>query len=349
LYIALAVAVVVICGVAGTAAVFVVNAVRRPDGHTTVLLRVDLPGGVTPDRSKLSQTASLLVRRAKAAKLYDPKAVVRGDRSIEFTVGGQYTAEALGTLTAPADLRFRKVLDQLADSSANPEPAAPTPAATANTGDSSITNREAVVAKLGPAYPLAQAIAAAKVTDPAQREPFLDSLAPFRALSAGEVALLPAEIQFYTPTVSCQQLNQRPTAALHDALAPATACGRQPTGATKYLLDVAKVSGDDIARAKAANQPQMGGWMITLSFKSGASQARWTDLTTEVYDNGAAHQVAIVIDNAVVSAPSVRAVITGDAVVTGDFSANEARMLAAALDAGPLPLTLTIVSATYTT
>jgi preprotein translocase subunit SecD len=49
--------------------------------------------------------------------------------------------------------------------------------------------------------------------------------------------------------------------------------------------------------------------------------------------------VATVLDNQVVSAPQIISVITGDARITGDFSSEEAQLLASQLRFGALPVT----------
>jgi preprotein translocase subunit SecD len=51
--------------------------------------------------------------------------------------------------------------------------------------------------------------------------------------------------------------------------------------------------------------------------------------------------VATVLDNEVVSAPQIISVITGDARITGDFDAEESRVLASQLRFGALPVTFT--------
>jgi preprotein translocase subunit SecD len=50
----------------------------------------------------------------------------------------------------------------------------------------------------------------------------------------------------------------------------------------------------------------------------------------------------MVLDNQVLSAPQFQSVIAGDAQITGDFTADDARLLATKLMHGALPLVLEI-------
>ena len=103
---------------------------------------------------------------------------------------------------------------------------------------------------------------------------------------------------------------------------------------SKYLLDKAKVLGTDVSNATRA-RPAAGQWQVSLGFK-GDGQKKWTDLTSEAFNNAGrpvrgdrAQQdgncpVAVVLDNTVVSAPVIQGVITGDAQITGSFTKQQA-------------------------
>jgi preprotein translocase subunit SecD len=167
-------------------------------------------------------------------------------------------------------------------------------------------------------------------------------LAPFAELSPEEVAVLPADYQYKIPTISCKQLSQRPVEYVQDKGQKIVACDKATGSATKYFLDVAKVLGEDVSSADFGNDPTEG-WQVNLSFTS-AGQDRWTDLTKEAYNNGAKEAVAIVLDNEVVSAPSIQGVISGDAEITGSFTKKEAETLRSQLKYGSLPLSFKIQS-----
>jgi len=144
-------------------------------------------------------------------------------------------------------------------------------------------------------------------------------------------------------------LNGRDPGALEDDKDAVVACDQG--GTTKYALDVAKVQGTDVASADNAFDPQnypTDPWIVKLHF-TGKGQGKWTALTQEAMQNAQQQQqqgqsqggaqVAIVLDNEVVSAPQIQAVIVGDAVINGgDIDENNSKLLATQLKYGALPL-----------
>src|SRR5581483_9080951 len=119
---------------------------------------------------------------------------------------------------------------------------------------------------------------------------------------------------------------------------------------TKYLLDVAKVTGTDVKSATSGFDANQGGWIVQLKFNS-AGSTRWTALTQQAMQDGQANQqqqsggtsgaqVAIVLDNEVVSAPAIQSVIVGDAIINGSgITESSSAILATQLNYGSLPLT----------
>src|SRR5690606_139401 len=84
----------------------------------------------------------------------------------------------------------------------------------------------------------------------------MEQLAPFRDLTPEEVAVLPYHIQYVVPQISCKMLNDRPVGSIIDSSQRAVAC--EEVGGYKFLLDVAKVEGRDLANAEAVINPQTG-------------------------------------------------------------------------------------------
>ncbi|MFJ8580759.1 protein translocase subunit SecD [Micromonospora sp. NPDC093277] len=178
-------------------------------------------------------------------------------------------------------------------------------------------------------------------TDPSLAE----KIKPFGALSPEEIAVLPVDMQFNVPSITCEQLDKRPPASIKDEKQRAVAC---ESGA-KYLLDVAKVVGTDVKNA-SAQLDQASAWVVSLNF-TGKGQERWTALTRESFNNeGQACdqtalgqdgkcRVAVVLDNEIVSSPEIQGVLTGDSQITGNFDSQSANQLASQLRYGALPVT----------
>ncbi|MBQ1045338.1 MULTISPECIES: protein translocase subunit SecD [unclassified Micromonospora] len=229
--------------------------------------------------------------------------------------------------------------------SASPSAASPSASASAEPVPQSIEQqRKAVEQKVGAAaWAAASGLQAPAdlTTDPT----LADKLKPFGTLSPQEVAVLPVEMQFNVPTITCAQLDKRPAASIKDEKQKAVAC---ESGA-KYLLDVAKVLGTDVKNA-SAQLDQTSSWVVSLNF-TGKGQEKWTALTREAFNNeGQACdqtalgqdgkcRVAVVLDNAIVSSPEIQGVLTGDSQITGSFDNKTANALASQLRYGALPVT----------
>jgi preprotein translocase subunit SecD len=222
---------------------------------------------------------------------------------------------------------------------------AATPSASAPPVSQSVEEqRAAVQQKVGPAaWQAANALQAP--ADLTQDPTLLDTLKPFGTLSGSEIAVLPAAMQFNVPTITCDLLGQRPPASISNKDEQVVSCN----GPEKDLLDVAKVQGTDVSGA-SAQLDQNSSWVVSLKF-TGPGQKNWTNLTREAFGNqgGACDQsargtgsncrVAVVLDNTIVSAPEIQAVLTGDSQITGNFTSKDANGLAGQLQYGALPVT----------
>ena len=104
------------------------------------------------------------------------------------------------------------------------------------------------------------------------------------------------------------------------------------------MLDKAAVLGEDVGGASFGSDPTHG-WVVSLEFK-GDGQNKWTKLTSDVYGDGTApeeqRRVAIVLDNKVVSAPTIQqGSFERDQIqISGSFSESEAKDLALVLRYG---------------
>lgn len=191
---------------------------------------------------------------------------------------------------------------------------------------------------------------------PQEQLPYLmNSLSDFGELEPDEVAVLPPEMQMYIPTISCEQLNARTPGAIQaieeqvvacDRIDPetmsevddaASAEGEDPTYPyQKYMLADARVVGDDISNANIQpDQSNPGNWAVTVQF-TGSGQDAWRSLAEDTVGQN----VAIVLDNQVISAPEIQPNAgTGSSVeITGQFSSDGAQLLAEQLKFGSLPL-----------
>jgi preprotein translocase subunit SecD len=119
---------------------------------------------------------------------------------------------------------------------------------------------------------------------------------------------------------------------------PATGSAKTATGSAS--IRKTNLSGADIKQTNVTFDPNTGKPQVQLLFTSQGTK-KFADITTR----NIGKPVVIVLDNKVISSPNVnQAIITGDAVITGSFTISEATQLSTQLNAGALPVPLTILS-----
>jgi SecD/SecF fusion protein len=100
--------------------------------------------------------------------------------------------------------------------------------------------------------------------------------------------------------------------------------------------DNAPLDGSVVTTARADPDPTSGEIQISLQMNNDGAKI-WADLTTKAANNGN-REIAIVLDNEVVSAPRVINPITGgNSSITGGFTLEEAQDMAQILQVGKLP------------
>ncbi|GAA2370428.1 protein translocase subunit SecD [Dactylosporangium salmoneum] len=347
-------------------------------GTTVTLQAQNLEGNKPPTQDQMETARRIIDQRVNGLGVAEAEVVVEGNNNIVVSLPGKsddrlkqigQTAElrfrtvlnqtsdtgatnpsaspstpASPSASAPASPSGSASAQPPASSAAPSASATPTPSgseaaagASASASESVApdvaTQRAAVQKKLG-ASVWAAALAEQSPVDFSQAPDKADQYKGFKDLTPDEVAVLPTSMQYNIPYINCDKLNHRPVGSIRSEKEQVVACGP----GVKYQLDVAKVLGTDVSKASSGINSQNGKWTVNLSFHSDG-QNRWTDLTREAYNNGTdSKQVAVVLDNDVVSAPTIQNVIPGDAEISGTFTKSEAQLLASQLNYGALPL-----------
>ena len=141
---------------------------------------------------------------------------------------------------------------------------------------------------------------------------------------------------------------------------PYAACDE--SGQVKYILGPVAVPGSDLEAASAAiatngTGQSTGQWIVSLRFNAeGAEKFKETSTILYGYHDsdpqGSSYRgspdrnsFAVVLDGTVITAPSMQAIITnGEAQISGNFTAQSARLLANQLQFGSLPLNFEVES-----
>lgn len=105
------------------------------------------------------------------------------------------------------------------------------------------------------------------------------------------------------------------------------------------MLRQTNLSGSDLSSSAVVFDPNTGKPQVQLKFNSQGSK-KFAEITKRNVGN----PVAIVLDNIIIEAPTVNeAIITGDAVISGNFTQESAKALSTQLNAGALPVSLSVL------
>lgn len=115
-----------------------------------------------------------------------------------------------------------------------------------------------------------------------------------------------------------------------------------PYGATAYLgpnPQKTNLSGNDLKQASVGFDQNTGNPVVQLQF-TGEGTKKFAEITKRNVNK----PVAMVLDNFVIEAPRVNEAITqGSAVIRGNFTTDQAKQLSVQLNAGALPVTLSVL------
>jgi len=99
------------------------------------------------------------------------------------------------------------------------------------------------------------------------------------------------------------------------------------------------LTGKDLRRSQVTFNPNSGEPQVSLEFNANGAK-----LFEEITRKNIGKQVAIFLDNQIISAPRVNEVISGgNAVISGSFKLEEAKNLSIQLNAGALPIPVKII------
>jgi preprotein translocase subunit SecD len=321
-----------------------------PAGARTVAV-VDVQPVAGATAPNLPDVASRLREMVSAMGFADAQADVTGSTQVTVRVDGAVPVSRLQAALEPGPLLFRKVLNTVRDTSKG---SAPTASGGAASADPTLDTVRAAVGNRAWAAAMVLADTPDGSTTSADQL-IVNALAPFGRLTPAEVAVLPAAFQFYVPQIGCAMLNARARGATDNPQATVVVCDNQ---STKYLLDVAKVSGGDVGSASSSADASSV-WAVNIAFSSTGTR-RWTALTSEAFNNVGGHcvltrpaveaghapvcEIALVQDNKVLTAAAIQAVLSSDEHLSGSFSQEQAMTLAAQLVLAGLPVRISVLS-----
>ena len=347
-------------------------------GGTQLILTPTVTAGgqreITDD--DITQAISIIRNRIDASGVSESEISSMGNSNIMVSIPGTPSQEQLDLIRASSQMNFRPVLRMgLAQTNA------PVQDTNAQSGDASATDAQSgeVTAQSGEDAQSGQAGAVASQSGQTElRSTAVDAAVAMSFADKdgdGVLSDTPAEqpenassLQWKTEQVLYDFLTLDCSASADvkrvegPADKPYAAC--DDSGRIKYILGPVTVPGSDLKSATAGLvRTQTGGstgaWSVSLQFNNdGAEKFKesseilygFHDSDPEAGGNGGTgtpdrNHFAVVLDGTVITAPSMNSIIpTGQAEITGNFTAATSRTLANQLSFGSLPLNFEVES-----
>jgi preprotein translocase subunit SecD len=284
-------------------------------GGTQVILAPKVAVGQSLGQDQLNQTVAIIRQRVDGFGVAESEVTIQGSgdtAKIIVTIPGETSRTVVDQLKTTAQLNFRPVV---AIDFGSPQPSAsPTPTSTA-------TDTPAVEATPTPTPTIS--VAPELLVPPIQS---LDASGDFADRFA---------------SLDCSK-SEILNGATDDPTQYLISCEKD--GSYKYVLAPADLVGTDIESATAGLPQQgAGGWQVELLMTTEGAKKFATSTQTLSSQQAPNDQFAIVLDGVVISAPSVNEpILGGSAVISGSFTADEARALAQVLKYGALPVSLEV-------
>ena len=296
-------------------------------GGTQVILSPSVAVGETLTQDQLNQTVAIIRQRVDGFGVAESEVTIQGTGNgakIIVTIPGETSRTVVDQLKTTAQLNFRPVL--AIDFGSPQANASPTPSVSDSANPSAAPSDSATPAASttpeptpSPSVSVAPELLVPPIQSPDGSGDFADR---FAALDCATSDILngstddPAQY-----LISCEK-----------------------DGSVKYALAPADLVGTDIESATAGLPQQgAGGWQVDLQMTTDGAK-KFADSTTKLSALESPNdQFAIVLDGVVISAPSVNEpILGGSAVISGSFTADEARALAQVLKYGALPVGLEV-------
>ena len=347
-------------------------------GGTQLILTPTVTAGgqreITDD--DITQAISIIRNRIDASGVSESEISSMGNSNIMVSIPGTPSQEQLDLIRASSQMNFRPVLRMgLAQTNA------PVQDTNAQSGDASATDAQSGATTQSGEVTAQSGQAGAVASQPGQTE--LRSTAVDAAVAMSFADKDGDGVLSDTPTEqpeNASSLQWETEQVLYDFLTldcsasadvkrvegpadkPYAAC--DDSGRIKYILGPVTVPGSDLKSATAGLvRTQTGGstgaWSVSLQFNNdGAEKFKesseilygFHDSDPEAGGNGGAgtpdrNHFAVVLDGTVITAPSMNSIIpTGQAEITGNFTAATSRTLANQLSFGSLPLNFEVES-----
>jgi preprotein translocase subunit SecD len=341
---------------------------------TQLSMKATTLNGTTPSTSDMNEAKAIILSRVNATGNTGAQVQTQGNDILNVSVPGKTTEQTEQLVSETAYMNFRQTLlfEPYTGISSTPSSSSPgaspsasgsstakaTPSPSASATSTAKTSTKIVPAATSSASPKASSTASPSASATPSATPSTSSTA------LGDPSLVNKETLALFNKVQCkpndttQWKQQAGYTKSEDYDNPNVQIVSCDSSGNKYALDVAKITGQEIATATAQLSTSSNEWAVLLDLKSGAV-GPYATLSSDLYnkyytageDNTETNDywldtLAIVLDGNVVSAPEFTSAIpNGEAQITGSFTQAQATQLQNVLQYGSLPLSFNILTA----
>ena len=281
------------------------------EGGTQIILAPQVESGATVTSEQLTEAVGIIRQRINSSGVSETEVNTQGGQNIVVSIPGTPDDATLERIKSSAKLEFRAVL---------------------MAGQPS----DQTVGADGTATPAPEATV----------DPSLSTTPTVEPTDASDLNYVTPALQAEYDAFDCAAIN---TTNVAPADEPLITC--ETDGSIKYILGPVEVDGSTITDATNGQRTTSSGattgeWVVNIVFNSEGT-TKFADVTTRLNNlTGAQNQFAIVLDGAVISAPSNTqgAILNGRPEISGSFDQDSSKALADQLKFGALPISFTVQS-----
>ncbi len=335
------------------------------EGGTQIILQAVTTNNESVSTEDINQAIEIIRQRVDSSGVAEAEITSQGGQNIVVALPGRPSQATLDLVRESAQMQFRPVLYfdspeavDLEDLEGDVDVEEPSDEATSPEGEEPAPSDDNSAEESENAEDGATADSAE--TEDAAVEEDQDTVEQPEPQDSSDLAWITDELleEFYA--LDCTDpANLTGGGGVKDPETPVIACDMD--GSAKYILGPMEIPGSDIASAASGMQlnqqgQPVGGWKVDLKFNREGGD-KFADVTTRLsklpdYNTwltnpmaSAPNMFAMVLDNLVISAPSVsNPILDGQAEISGNFTNESANQLASQLNFGALPLTFEVQS-----
>jgi preprotein translocase subunit SecD len=317
-------------------------------GGTQLILTPKVVGNQQINQGQILKAVDIIRARVNGSGVTEAEVSTQGGKDIVVSLPGTPDAATISSLQKSSQLRMRATLVE-APTTPTPVPTATGPSPLKPTGTATSSPKASSSATTAPKSGFPPALTAATTPAPTATP---TAGTPTAAPAKGAKPTNPSDLAWVTPALEKQLANlncadpKSVEAIVDDPAKPMVTCDAERP--LKYILGPAEVFGTEISNATSGQQTTQGGstsgiWEVRLDFNSAGTKS-FCDLTSRITSlPSPRNQGAIVLDNKVISNPVPQAALcAGNASITGNFTAQSAKVLADQLKFGALPLSFAL-------